>query len=173
MAADPISATAVDLVFDQPSATDAHLVFGATYVAPRDDIRLSATLPLPTVTFKFLPPARAELLAALPGLTVRSLVLRPSVPLTEGASLPGVVFSGAVNYLSHTQRPTVGQSRPHWQVAGRSETGATQDQQDARAARDGWQSRWEEASGALQGVEHRLPAVLTPDRKSTCLNSSH
>jgi len=66
VAADPISATAVDLVFDQPSATDAHLVFGATYVAPRDDIRLSATLPLPTG----MQPAQV---LALPGLSGGSI----------------------------------------------------------------------------------------------------
>lgn len=183
MPADPIAATLqaalpgvqanaeigpplVDLVFDQPAATDAHLVFGATYVAPRDDIRLSAVLPPPTVTIKFLPPARAELLASLPGLSVRSLVLRPSVPLNlgtgEGASLPGVVFTGSVNYLSHTQRPTVGQSRQGWQVADRTEGGAAQSQQDALASRDGRQNRWERASGAQQGIEHRLPAVLVP-----------
>ena len=101
----------VDLLFDQPAATDANLVFGANYIAPRDDVTVQATLPLPVVTIKFIPPARAELLAQLPGLTVQSLVLRPSVPLnvgaSAGASLPGVVFTGEVRYASHTQRPTV------------------------------------------------------------------
>lgn len=195
MPADPIAATLqaalpsvqanaeigpplVDLVFDQPAATDAHLVFGATYMAPRDDIRLSAVLPTPSVAIKFLPPARAELLASLPGLTVRSLVLRPSVPLNlgtgEGASLPGVVFTGSVNYLSHTQRPTVGQSRQGWQVADRTEGGAAQSQQDALASRDGWQNRWERASGAQQGIEHWLPAVLVPtaQRRLTLFQSA-
>lgn len=104
----------VDLLFDQPAATDANLVFGANYIAPRDDVTLRATLPLPVVTIKFIPPARAELLAQLPGLTVQSLVLRPSVPLNvgagAGANLPGVVFTGEVRYASHTQRPTVGRT---------------------------------------------------------------
>ena len=74
----------VDLLFDQPAATDANLVFGANYIAPRDDVTVQATLPLPVVTIKFIPPARAELLAQLPGLTVQSLVLRPSVPVNVG-----------------------------------------------------------------------------------------
>ena len=44
----------VDLLFDQPAATDANLVFGANYIAPRDDVTLRATLPLPVVTIKFI-----------------------------------------------------------------------------------------------------------------------
>lgn len=118
----------VDLLFDQPAATDANLVFGANYIAPRDDVTVQATLPLPVVTIKFIPPARAELLAQLPGLTVQSLVLRPSVPLNvgagAGASLPGVVFTGEVRYASHTQRPTVGRTSHLWQVAKQTEDGA-------------------------------------------------
>ena len=131
----------VDLLFNQPAATDANLVFGANYIAPRDDVTVQATLPLPVVTIKFIPPARAELLAQLPGLTVQSLVLRPSVPLnvgaSAGASLPGVVFSGEVRYYSRTQRPTVGQTAHPWQVAAQTEGGSTQGQQDAAAASAG------------------------------------
>ena len=123
----------VDLLFDQPAATDADLMFGANYVAQRDDVTVRATMPLPVIAIKFIPPARAELLAELPGLTVRSLVLRPSVPLNvgtgAGASLPGVVFTGEVRYASHTQRPTVGQTSHHWQVAHQTEDGADHGQQ--------------------------------------------
>ncbi len=94
----------VNLLFDQPAAADANLVFGAGFVAPRDDVVVLASLPLPVVSIKFIPPARAELLAELPALTVSTLVLRPSVPLdVAGASLPGVVFSGEVRYYSRTQ----------------------------------------------------------------------
>ena len=53
----------VDLLFNQPAATDANLVFGANYIAPRDDVTVRATLPLPVIAIKFIPPARAELLA--------------------------------------------------------------------------------------------------------------
>lgn len=134
----------VDLLFDQPAATDANLVFGANYIAPRDDVTVQATLPLPVVTIKFIPPARAELLAQLPGLTVQSLVLRPSVPLNvgagAGASLPGVVFTGEVRYASHTQRPTVGRTSHLWQVAKQTEEGAKQGQQDAAATPAGWKT---------------------------------
>ena len=42
----------VDLLFDQPAATDANLVFGANYIAPRDDVTLWATLPLPVDSIK-------------------------------------------------------------------------------------------------------------------------
>jgi hypothetical protein len=108
----------VDLLFDQPAATDANLVFGANYIAPRDDVVVLASLPLPVVAIKFIPPARAALLAELPALTVTTLLLRPSVPLdVTGASLPGVVYSGEVRYDSRTQRPTVGQTEHPWQVA--------------------------------------------------------
>lgn len=154
----------VDLLFDQPAATDANLVFGANYIAPRDDVTVRATLPLPVVTIKFIPPARAELLAQLPGLTVQSLVLRPSVPLnvgaSAGASLPGVVFTGEVRYASHTQRPTVGRTSHHWQVAQQTEEGANQGQQDAAATPAGWETFWRRTIAAPQGIEHRLPPVL-------------
>jgi len=150
----------VDLLFDQPAATDANLVFGANYIAPRDDATVRATLPLPVVAIKFIPPARAQLLAELPGLTVWSLVLRPSVPLTEGASLPGVVFTGEVSYASRTQRPTVGQTTHHWQMAWQAEDGSTQGQQDAAATPAGWDTSWRRTLTLPQGVEHKLPPVL-------------
>lgn len=151
----------VDLLFDQPAATDAELVFGASFIAPRDDVVVLANLPLPVVAIKFIPPARAELLAELPALTVSTLLLRPSVPLdVAGASLPGVVFSGEVRYYSRTQRPTVGQTEHPWQVARQTEDGAAQGQQDAAATPAGWDAFWRRTLGVPQGIEHRLPPVL-------------
>lgn len=151
----------VDLLFDQPAATDANLVFGANYIAPRDDVVVLASLPLPVVAIKFIPPARAALLAELPALTVTTLLLRPSVPLdVAGASLPGVVFSGEVRYYSRTQRPTVGQTAHAWQVAAQTEDGSTQGQQDAAATPAGWDTFWRRTLGVPQGIEHRLPPVL-------------
>lgn len=163
----------VDLLFDQPAATDANLVFGANYIAPRDDVTVRATLPLPVIAIKFIPPARAELLAELPGLTVRSLVLRPSVPLNvgtgSGASLPGVVFSGEARYYSRTQRPTVGQTTHSWQVAAQTEDGATHGQQDADSTPAGWDSFWRRTLARPQGIEHKLPPVLVaaPEQRRT------
>ena len=154
----------VDLLFDQPAATDANLVFGANYIAPRDDVTVRATLPLPVVAIKFIPPARAELLAELPGLTVQSLVLRPSVPLNvgtgAGASLPGVVFTGEVRYASHTQRPTVGQTSHHWQMAQQTEDRVDHGQQDAAATPAGWETFWRRTLALPQGIAHRLPPCL-------------
>ncbi|MBK1674624.1 hypothetical protein CKO35_15265 [Ectothiorhodospira shaposhnikovii] len=154
----------VDLLFDQPAVTDANLVFGANHIAPRGDVTVRATLPLPVVTIKFIPPARAELLSQLPGLTVQSLVLRPSVPLNvgagAGASLPGVVVTVEVRYASHTQRPTVGRTSHHWQVAQQTEDGANQGQQDAAAMPAGWKTFWRRTIAAPQGVDHRLPPVI-------------
>jgi hypothetical protein len=151
----------VNLLFDQPAAADADLVFGAGFAPPRDDVVVLASLPLPVVSIKFIPPARAELLAELPALTVSTLLLRPSVPLdVEGASLPGVVFSGEVRYYSRTQRPTVGQTAHPWQVAKQTEDGAAQGQQDAAATPAGWAAFWRRTLGIPQGIEHRLPPVL-------------
>lgn len=160
----------VNLLFDQPAATDADLVFGAGFVAPRDDVMVLASLPLPVVAIKFIPPARAELLAELPALTVSTLLLRPSVPLSVvGASLPGVVFSGDVRYYSRTQRPTVGQTEHSWQVARQTEDGATQGQQDAAATPAGWDAFWRRTLGVPQGIAHRLPPVLAaaPEQRGT------
>ncbi|MFX3544374.1 hypothetical protein [Ralstonia mannitolilytica] len=163
----------VDLLFDQPAATDANLVFGANYIAPRDELTVRATLPLPVVAIKFIPPVRAELLTELPSLTVRSLILRPSVPLNvgtgAGASLPGVVFTGEVRYASHTQRPTVGQTSHHWQVARQTEDGADHGQQDAAATPAGWETFWRRTLASPQGIAHRLPPVLAaaPERRRT------
>ena len=115
----------VDLPFDRPAAQNATLVFGADYVPPRNDVVVQATLPPPVASIHFIPPARLEVLAALPGLTVSTLILRPSVPLHVGtASLPGVVFTGELHYTSRTQRPTVGQTASAWQQATQTEDGA-------------------------------------------------
>lgn len=151
----------VDLLFDQAAAADANLVFGANYIAPRDDVTVRATLPLPVVVIKFIPPARAELLAELPGLTVSTLILRPSVPLNVGvASLPGVVFTGEVRYASRTQRPTVGQTAHEWQQAVQHEDGAAQRQQDATATPAGWGAAWQRGAVSVHGIAHRLPPIL-------------
>ena len=158
----------VNLLFDQPAAADADLVFGAGFAPPRDDVVVLASLPLPVVSIKFIPPARVELLAELPALTVSTLLLRPSVPLdVVGASLPGVVFSGEVRYYSRTQRPTVGQTAHPWQLARQTEDGATQGQQDAAATPAGWDMFWRRTLGVPQGIEHRLPPVLaaTPEQR--------
>lgn len=149
-----------NLLFDQPAATDADLVFGANYIAPRNDVSVQARLPLPVVAIKFIPPAKAELLAELPALKVSTLLLRPSVPLTQGATLPGVVFSGEVRYSSHTQRPTVGQTAHAWQLAKQTEDGSTQGQEDASATPAGWKTPWQRSSGIPHGIEHKLPQVL-------------
>ena len=113
----------IHLRFDQPAPTDAHLLFGADYVPPRNDLTVQAVLPLPVAAITFIPPARVELLVQLPAITVSSVLLRPSVPLNvgsgQGAILPGVVFVSEVRYFSRTQRPTVGQTEPLWQVAQR------------------------------------------------------
>jgi len=151
----------VDLLFDRPAATDADLIFGADYVPPRNDVAVQATLPLPVASIHFIPPARLDVLAALPGLTVSTLILRPSVPLNVGAaSLPGVVLTGEVRYASRTQRPTVGQTAHEWQQAAQTEEGATQGQQDAAATPAGWGAVWQRAERSMQGIAHRLPPVL-------------
>ncbi|CAM5794018.1 hypothetical protein OPEN69S_03376 [Ottowia pentelensis] len=151
----------VDLLYDRPAALDADLIFGAGYVPPRNDVVVQATLPLPVASVVFIPPARLELLAALPSLTVSTLILRPSVPLNVGAaSLPGVVLTGEVRYVSRTQRPTVGQTAHEWQQAAQTEEGATQGQQDAAATPAGWGAVWQRAERSMHGIAHRLPPVL-------------
>ncbi len=151
----------VDLLFDRPAATNAHLIFGADYVPPRNDVALQATLSLLVASFHFIPPARLEVLAELPGLTVTTLILRPSVPLHVGvACLPGVVLTGELRYASRTQRPTVGETAHEWQQAMQTEDGAVQGQQDARATPAGWGAVWQRAGVSLHGIAHRLPTVL-------------
>lgn len=151
----------IDLLFDRPAATDADLIFGADYVPPRNDVTLQATLPLPVASIRFIPPARLDVLAELPGLTVSTLILRPSVPLNVGvASLPGVVLTGEVRYASRTQRPTVGQTAHEWQQAAQTEEGAVQGQQDAAATPVGWGAVWQRAGTSMHGIAHWLPPVL-------------
>ena len=151
----------VDLLYDRPAALDADLIFGADYVPPRNDVVMRATLPLPVASVVFIPPARLELLAELPGLMVSTLILRPSVPLNVGvASLPGVVLTGEVRYASRTQRPTVGQTADEWQQAVQHEGGAAQRQQDATATPAGWGAAWQRGAVSVHGIAHRLPPVL-------------
>ncbi len=137
------------------------MIFGADYVPPRNDVVVQATLPLPVVSVAFIPPTRLEVLAELPGLTVSTLILRPSVPLNVGvASLPGVVFTGEVRYASRTQRPTVGQTAHEWQQAVQREDGAVQGQQDATATPAGWGAVWQRGGVSVHGIAHRLPPIL-------------
>lgn len=151
----------VDLLYDRPAATDADLIFGADYVPPRNDVVVQATLPLPVAGIAFVPPARLEVLAELPGLTVSTLILRPSVPLNVGvASLPGVVLTGEVRYASRTQRPTVGQTAHEWQQAAQREDGEAQRQQDATATPAGWGAVWQRGAVSVHGIAHRLPPIL-------------
>ena len=151
----------VDLPFDRPAAQNATLVFGADYVPPRNDVVVQATLPPPVASIHFIPPARLDVLAELPGLTVSTLILRPSVPLNVGvASLPGVVLTGEVRYASRTQRPTVGQTAHEWQQAVQTEEGAVQGQQDASGTPAGWGAVWQRAGTSMHGIAHRLPPVL-------------
>lgn len=159
----------IHLRFDRPAPTDADLLFGADYVPPRNDLTIQAVLPLPGVAIKFIPPARVQLLAQLPALTVSSALLRPSVPLdvgdAQGAVLPGVVFAGDVRYFSRTQRPTVGQTAHFWQLAGRTEDGPKHGQHDADAKPSGWGVLWRRTQALPQGVAHRLPPVLSASRE--------
>ncbi|MCB2037955.1 MAG: hypothetical protein KDF56_13775, partial [Ottowia sp.] len=151
----------VDLLYDRPAATSADLVFGADYVPPRNDVAVLAMLPLPVVSIAFIPPARLDVLAELPSLTVSTLILRPSVPLNVGvANLPGVVLTGEVRYASRTQRPTVGQTAHEWTQAAQTEYGAAQGQQDATATPAGWGAPWQRTGALPHGLAHRLPPVL-------------
>ena len=152
----------VYLLYDRPAATDTDLIFSADHVLPRNDVVVQVTLPLPVASFGFIPPARLEVLAELPGLTVSTLVVRPSVPINVSVvSLPGVVFTGEVSYHSRTQRPTVGQTEQPWQMATQIEEGATQGQQDTAATPAGWGTFWRRTLGVPQGILHRLPPVLS------------
>ena len=96
---------AVDLRFGQPAPTDADLLFGADFVAPRNEITVQATLPLPLAALLFTPNARLDLYAALPTPTVLAL-LRPSVPLVlggaTGAALYGTASIGSCDSLVST-----------------------------------------------------------------------
>jgi len=151
----------VDLLYDRPAALDADLIFGADYVPPRNDVVVQATLPLPLVSIAFIPPARLEVLAELPGLTGSTLILRPSVPLNVGvANLPGVVLTGEVHYASRTQRPTVGQTAHEWQQTVQHKDGAAQRQQDTTATPAGWGAVWQRGAVSVHGIVHRLPPVL-------------
>lgn len=159
----------IHLRFDRPAPTDADLLFGADFIAPRNDLTVQAVLPLPGVDVRFLPPARLELQVLLPAPTVISVLLRPSVPLNvgsgESAILPGVVFASEVRYFSRTQRPTVCQTEPLWHVAQRKEDGPTQAQQDATAKPSGWAAPWRHTSSRPLGISHRLPPVLSASRE--------
>lgn len=154
---------AVDLRFGQPAPNDADLLFGADFVAPRNEITVQAVLPPPLADLRCIPPARLDLHAALPAPTVLAL-LRPSLPLmlggATGAVLPGVVLSAGLHYLSRTQRPTVGRTTPRWQVARPREEGAAQAQQDGDARPAGWAARWQQGRARPHGIAHRLPPVL-------------
>ena len=155
--------TDVNLLFDRPRATNADLVFGdgEEIVIPSVDVSVAATLPLPTLLALFIPPVDVSVTALLPGPSLLADV-RLRTPVHVVAMLPGITLSVETVYSSNTQRPTVGQRAAPWQVADKAEpTGATTGHSDSARAPEGWAAFWEKATGAQQGIEHRLPQVFT------------
>ena len=85
--------SAVDLRFGQPAPTDANLLFGADFVAPRNEITVQAVLPPPLADLRFIPNARLDLYAALPAPTVPKEL--PSLAeLALSVVIPGGAMAG-------------------------------------------------------------------------------
>lgn len=162
-----------DILFGQPPAADASLLFGAD----ADEPPIEETGPgdlifdRPRATSGNLvfgddgiePPvvdADALIVGAFEPLVGAFVGSVPTVARIVGEFEPlvGVI---AAAYDSNTQRPTVGQRAAPWQVADKpNQPGVEAGHRDAAHGPTGWAAFWERATGAPAGIEHRLPDVF-------------
>ena len=131
---------------------------------PRDDVTVRATLPLPVVSIKFIPPGAGRVVGrtAGPDGAVAGLASERAlnVGAGAGASLPGVVFTGEVRYASHTQRPRSAGRRTTGGVAQQTEDGADH-YQDAGATPAGWEMFWRRTLPRLKASRIGCPRSWT------------
>jgi hypothetical protein len=128
----------VDLVFEQPSASDAHLLFGWTVAPLAIEATFQGTLPALSFAARAIPNAGLALVAVLPALAMGA----------EG------------RYQSYTARPTVGQTAADWQVTMAFEAGAQPRHQAATPDRAPGGSRWTAAEPRTTGIEARRAGRL-------------
>ena len=154
----------VDLLFDQPAATDANWCSGRA-TSPRDDVVVLANPRCHCRSSRSNSSHRRgpKCWAELPGLTVRTLVLRPSVPFERGGwrwgEPAGVVFTGEVRYYV-THPASDGRPGPshHWQAAAQTEGWFT----TGPAGRRRHACRLECALSGAPGTAARRPAHRLP-----------
>lgn len=152
-----------NLIFWQPPATSGDLLFGADDVSLQSvELTLDATLPLPAVRISLIPGAEITIDAPLPAPSLEARVV-PGVTLALTATLPGPTMEAVAQYRSNTQRPVVGRTRMHWDVAAhQADTGGTLAHHVALREPATIEAANDAALHLPAGIEHRLPPVLQP-----------
>ena len=141
-----LSAKITDLVFAQPPRVHpTRLVFGDSDTSTHPDSMLEVSGALPELVTQF------------------RLVV--GVPLKLQATLPDLVGTVAVKYLSQTQRPTVAQVQTWSQVSLVTESGFTQPQQHAQATNAGATDQAQNAASIRQGVSPRYVEAIRTNRE--------
>ncbi|MFN3377059.1 MAG: hypothetical protein ACK40S_10970 [Burkholderiaceae bacterium] len=100
-----------------------------------------------------------NILAQLPPLSCAATV-RASTPVRITAQLPGMTVSAAAQYRTNTQRPTVSQRQPAWQIAAHGETGVSAAQQDTASQPSGATTALQRAHPAHASTAHGMPQRL-------------
>lgn len=163
-----IGITHAPLKFELPASKNTDLIYGETFTPTIKQISLQANLPKISALFSLIPPTKAAFESTLPTLQVSSLVVRPSLPLQQLATLPDLTCTGECTYLSNTARPTIHRQTSDWQVGELRENGIKHHQQAGVASPAGSQAFWERAERVKIGVQHLLPPIL----RSMLLNIS-
>ena len=155
----------VHLLFQHPPATDGTLIFAPPGDAPSPvpsvvELTLDATLPLPAVRISLIPGAELTIDATLPAPSLEArATVRVNAILT--ATLPGPTMEAVAQYRSNTQRPVVGRTRMHWDVAAhQADAGSTLAHHVALREPATIEAANDAAARLPTGIEHRLPPVL-------------
>jgi hypothetical protein len=105
--------------------------------------------------------------ATLPELGFSAVAI-PTVRAEFNATLPGMSFEGEAEYLSRTQRPTVGKAASEWQVADHTSAVTSDQFQATDAMQRSAPSWWQDADAApsdtrsvFQNAQHTQREVST------------
>lgn len=153
----------LSLVFWNKARSVSDLAFGAPDGQPLDvNITVTGTLPpLKKWTPDLPPTVQLSINATLPALKA-DIEVRPITPLTVVGVMPGLQVISEVQYLSNTQRPTIGKHDGSYQIASKLQSGVTMPEQDGTAKPVGWDAFWQKTIGQLEPIVHKLPDAFVP-----------
>nr|WP_236589913.1 hypothetical protein [Ramlibacter aurantiacus] len=129
-----------ELVFDTRQANNANLLFGEGTGPDSGTFDLAITGKMPALTLQ------AEIAEVI---NVRVV-----------GRMPGLQMLAEVQYLTNTQRPTVGETTHEWHVTMAAGAGITQLEQDTDSLPAGWAAGWDQANDRTVGTAVRMPNTM-------------
>ena len=147
------------LLFKDPAASDAKLVFGASDAVPAIEASLEANLGALSFGAVFNERFSASLDCELPGLEFVATFI-PSLTASVNVALPDLALSAVAAYASKTDRPVVGLAAACWQRGESAVAGIKVPHQNAQSAGGHGQIRWHQASAIASTLTHAYAETL-------------